>query len=868
MFGRRIYSVAVAILVVLVVAVSGCAPPVSSGGGHGHGHPGNATAFVKLVTDLHVAEPAALKPLLKLKLLGEALEATALAVRNHSCAALELLIDMETQLARALTPGADRRPAVSATEAELLRADILSVRSYLLSTGGTARCGGSISPPAEGEVPLVTRGASDTNHLVLHVTFPQASLTTRHGGGRTFTELTIPGFSPGVGDAIGKPGVPTTGLSFAIPPGAEVSADVVGTSGYDLGGASLWPTQDQAADATTAAGGFDSPPFAINPDAYASRLEYPPSPAVASNRGQLRDLQIGSLTLAGAQYLPAVQRLHVFTGVDVDVRFTGQHGGTFGTADLTSLWNLPAQHLYQRHLVNYDTVVKALSPGIARLLCGEENLIVTSPLLRPAADTLAAARTADGISTNVVETGNGAGKAGTTTTAIRQYLIGEEQKNCRIHPSYLTIFGDTANVPTFLPDTPWSITGFDGKIATDVPYGFIHQTVSGVQDNYFSDVAIGRIPAGDLATATTEVEKIIAYEDHPPTASSFYTHMTFAGLFQGCDGTNPCGETDTRTFLRTLETIRDWLVKTPYTIDRQYNSDVGAPKYYDDGRTTTLLGTTAVQDLPFGGTAASINADINAGRFLVFHRDHGSPSGWGNPGYGTGSVAALTNGNLTPVVLSVNCASGKFDDSTANFAEQFLQKSGGGAVGVIGDTRNSPSGINSDLAKGLFGAIFPQFPAYLFDVLFNGNPDLHATTRMGDVLLEAKLYTADQDAATGAGLAEQYLYNYLGDPTMNIQTTAPRLFSRGIKFEVGSSILRLSLANTDSDGAVATLERDGQAIGRGIVTGGQVSIATDYGLESSASAQVDPALLQGVTLSLERPGFVPTLIPIVAAPSR
>jgi len=456
----------------------------------------------------------------------------------------------------------------------------------------------------------------------------------------------------------------------------------------------------------------------------------------------------------------------------------------------------------------------------------------------------------------VVETGNGQGQVGTTTTAIRQYLIGEEQSQCVIHPSYLTIVGDTANVPTFTPSTPWSTTGFDGKIATDVPYGFIHQTISGVQDNYFSDVAIGRIPAGDLTTANTVVKKITDYEDHPPISSTFYNNMTFAGLFQACDGTNPCGETDTRTFLRTLETIRDWLIKTPYSIDREYNSDYNAPKYYDDGRSVTVTGTTRVQDLPFTGTDTAINNEIDAGRFLVFHRDHGAPSGWGNPSYGTGDIAALTNGNLTPVVLSVNCASGKFDDASPNWAEQFLQKSGGGAVGVIGDTRNSPSGVNSDMAKGLFGAIFPQFPAYLFDVLFGGNPDLKATTRMGDVLLEAKLYTADQDAVTGAGLAEQYLYNYLGDPTMDIRTTAPKLFGRNLGIVLSSSAIKVSLGRSDADGAIATLEVNGSPIGRSLVSNGEVTIPTPP----------SDGEIQGETISFERPGFVPVQIPVGEGP--
>ena len=69
-------------------------------------------------------------------------------------------------------------------------------------------------------------------------------------------------------------------------------------------------------------------------------------------------------------------------------------------------------------------------------------------------------------------------------------------------------------------------------------------------------------------------------------------------------------------------------------------------------------------------------------------------------------ATGLTNGSLLPVVFSVNCASGIFDDeTTADYAPntyfaEHLVRMDGGAVGVLGDTRNSPSWPNTALAMG------------------------------------------------------------------------------------------------------------------------------------------------------------------------
>jgi hypothetical protein len=70
------------------------------------------------------------------------------------------------------------------------------------------------------------------------------------------------------------------------------------------------------------------------------------------------------------------------------------------------------------------------------------------------------------------------------------------------------------------------------------------------------------------------------------------------------------------------------------------------------------------------GTSAAISAGINAGAFLLQHRDHGYEQGWGEPAYSNTQVNALTNDKYI-FVNSTNCLTGKYNWSSECFVEAF-----------------------------------------------------------------------------------------------------------------------------------------------------------------------------------------------------
>jgi Peptidase family C25/Propeptide_C25 len=808
------------------------------------------TGFQALVADIN-ALPAVQNPQ---PFLAKALAAREAALRGQPCVAANQLGALRNQVAAKFG-----KKGIPDETWGRIDADAVRVLIGLLQAPDAAACGGTTVPAAGGAEPQVEVVSSDAGGLTLHVAFPQPTFTPRLGDGQVYLDMAMDGLgSPG---SVGKPNVPALTRFFALPIGADASVDLLGSSSYVLDGIRLWPQQDEAADPTAVE--FGTPPFVINRESYSSNVAYPASPVGVAPLGTLRDLRLGGVEADGAQYNPVTQSVRVYTGLDLRVNFGGD-GNTkvFGDSRMTSLWNLGAQRTYDSSLLNYAVARANIDLSSRFVFCGEEYLIVTTHALEPAADSLATHRNADGISTQVVTLGAGEGDIGTTKEQIQSYIRGQLTNGCLIRPSYVGILGDTTQVPTWKPSSPWGGTGFDGLIASDLPYALANSA------DLLPDLAIGRMPAPNLAVANDEVAKIVAYEDSPPIfAGDFYNHATVTSYFQcGLDaGGQPCspGTRDERTFSKLSETVRNGLLAAGKTVDRVYTTTAVTPQQYYDG--TALPAAVLKPGFAWNGTGADVTSDWNAGRFLILHRDHGNPGGWGNPNFGTGNIAGLTNGAKLPVVFSINCASGKFDDASPNFSEQLVEKASGGAVGVIGDSRNSPSNTNSHLAAGLIDAIFPA----TLGAYGSATPLL----RMGDVLVAGKQYMNTQNGLDGQDnsttQAEEYLYHWFGDPTMPIWRSQPSIrFTGVLSASVFANAVLLSVSDGSAEGAVATLYANDQAVGRALVKDGVATIVPEGPSPLPIPYPNTDAIFNAPTLTVvvDQDGFVPAQVTLEQAP--
>jgi hypothetical protein len=800
-------------------------------------------ALTRLVKDTRTLSARVVVKKKRSALLASALAARR-AVRSKPCRSVQQLKTFQRLLPRR------RATKRVAGAVGTLRADASTASALLLASGRAAKCGGA-KTAATATTATSKLLQSDNTGVTMQVDLPPAQFVGRIGAGRGFTQMFMPGMSGG-GAGNGTPELPSMATDFAVPNGAATSVKVEGSSIYTVSDVSLWPSQDPSAD--KAGPPFLDPPFQLNRGAYASNAAFPPGPAQDGGGGQMRDIATDSLRVFGGQFQARSGKLKVFTQLTVRMNFDGG-SGQFGDQRTLTGWEDGPQSFYAAALANWKDILGNIRPPKRFPFCGEQLLIVTPTALRPAADTLANARRADGFLTRVVETGGAGNQAGTTTQQIQTFIRGELNSSCLIRPSYIVLMGDTAQLPTFTPPTTWGPTDFDGNIASDLPYSEANDA-----DN-IADAALGRIPAPDLATAQTVVNKIVSYEDSPPASFDFYHHGLNASYFQGSDST------DDRTFLRTSEAVRTQLMSLGNSVDRVYDDDSATvdPQFFDDG--TPIPNNLRKPAFAWNGSCCTQNITDawNAGRFYVFHRDHGYPGGWGDPPYSTGNVASLTNGAFLPVVFSINCASGKFDDpGSPSFAEQILQKSGGGAVGVIGDSRNSPSGTNSNMALGMFDAIFP-----------NLLPSFGSSTsirRMGDVLNVGKAYVDNQESpANGWVQAEHLLYHWFGDPTMQIWGgTPPRLIHPELVSAVFEKFvppgppdpgdppyrIRLNINDPELIGGVATVLRNGAPVGRAVINGSALVIDSD-----------SPAGPSDLSVEIDQSGFVAGRVPVNGQPA-
>ena len=752
----------IAVATVLLALVLGLGAPAHASAARA---PSAAAALRTLVGQTRALPASAVGAGRRNRLIGSARRARGSA-RRAPCRSVTALaayrrVLKSTRLRRSVV-GRTRRARRLQQLARLNASSVTASRS-LLASRKTRRCGGGT--PASTRSSVRTQLLrSDADGLKVRVQLPRLEFVAEQGGGRTYTRLAARGLDSA--GAVGSPGVPVSSALLGVPDGAEVAVSAANVTAQTLRDVELYPVQREPVDQATGvvttppdfgAGVFAARPFTLDRKAYA-KGGLSPGPT-ATPLGQARDLNLAGLRIPAAQYDPRSDTLRLIRSVDVTVRFSG---GDHAFTDRTgSPWE-PLQDRLVGALLNAGAVGKR--PGFTVRPCGEELLVITNPATRPAADTYAVARQGAGLRTAIAETGTGAGQIGTSAAQIQSFIRGRVVSPFCVRPSYVTILGDDKLVPTF--------TGVNA-IPSDLPYALKNDA------DELPDVAVGRIFGEGLEQVSAAVAKILHYETSPPTGSML-NKAVVAAQFQDTDAAGQTNDgIENRTFIQFAETVRNGLSGRGVAVDRVYHDEpTSSPLKFNDG--TDLPAALRKPAFAWNGTGADVSAAWNAGRFLVVHRDHGWSDGWSTPTFTTADVDGLTNSNdALPVVMSINCSSAAYDYDDTSFAQNALTKVTGGAVGVFGDTRNSPSTANSQIALGFVDGLLPY-------VLPAEGPV--GKLRTGDALIHGKLRLAGIAPPSGPGISggsgstrdELYLWHYFGDPTMQMWggDGRPKVFDR------------------------------------------------------------------------------------------
>ena len=730
----------------------------------------------------------------------------------------------------------------------VLDRDALAVDAGLKQLPHTSRCGGGGQTRAG--TALTTRVRRSSKRVLrMHVTLPVARWDARRGGGRDFIGLNMDG-TDSIG-ATGDPGVPAFTRLFAVPRGARMSVRVTNARGYTLDGIDLFPKQEQAVDQDVPpdfppAETFADKPFRIDRGAYRGRRAIPRRLAFATILGGMRDVRVGAVQVPGAQYDPRTRRARIFTSMDVTVTF--RRSGAWLPRRVRTAFERPFARMYRSTLANAGQVARATRSATSAQAagCGEDYLLVTSPTLRPAADTLAAAKTAEGMRVSVHEVA-----AGTAPGDVRAFIRGELASTTCTRPTYAVIVGDTSHVPSFTE--AWCNDPPTCTVTTDLSY-----SLDGVGTDAFADLMLGRIPANTLDVAQATIDKIIGYETQlpAPAGDDFYNHATVTANFEGP------GPQDQRGFTLSAERMRSGLRSRGHVVTRLNSALASADiQRFKDG--TAIPDELKRPATPWTDSRDQVISELNAGRFLFVHRDHGSRFGWANPSASINDIPLLnSNSTKLPVVLAINCSSAAFQfPGQPSFDERLLQRVGGGAVAVIGDTDVSPTVQNDQLTVGWADAMFPATVP-----TFGSSTPLR---RMGEILNAGKAYMASLASAsqqlTGNVYREHLLWHVLGDPSMEIRTATPQSFDttklttkfqhRTDSYPVGDPSFRVNVTSTQAgtDGTLATLLHGTEPIGRATMAGGAALITPTKRTDSA-----------NLSVALERDNFMATTRTVTA----
>jgi Peptidase family C25/Propeptide_C25 len=561
----------------------------------------------------------------------------------------------------------------------------------------------------------------------------QQQVTTEKGD---FTQLQIS--DSGFVGAIGSPQLPAVTRLYATPT-LHVSFEILEshlkeTRHIDR----IYPMQSPQADCDCA----EKSVFTYNESAYQKDVTSPDHLVEISNSGKIRDIPFVKLKFFPVQYNPYRQTALIYDSIKVKLMFTLE-GPVCVEPNYTQK---QFYRFYQNVFNNWPGFIAntVFQQQIGIKDAGCDYLIITHQDFYSQAQELAEWKHHTGFLVKTVNVSD----IGTTYTQIRQY-IQNAYDTWTPRPSYILLLGDADFVPT---------TYVNG-VATDLWYATVNGT------DYYPDIFIGRIPADTPAQADVMIQKTITYEQTPPTLPSFYNNFAVAAYFQD-DDTN--GYED-RRFVLTSEEVRDYLLSLGYNGERIYCTDSYVNPthynndYYSNGQPlpSELLRPTFAWD----GNADDIINAIQQGVFLLNHRDHGDVSGWGDPYFTISHINSLSNGELLPVVFSLNCLTGQFDTGEC-FCEAFLKKPNGGAVAIFGATEVSYSGYNDYLCRGLYDAMWPNFDTEVGDDI--------ALHHLGEILNYGKVFMTETWGDPWG--EEEYtfeLFHCFGDPSLDMYTALP-----------------------------------------------------------------------------------------------
>jgi hypothetical protein len=500
----------------------------------------------------------------------------------------------------------------------------------------------------------------------------------------------------------GAPNLPGGGRYIAVPEGATPVLRIVSQRTETYKNLDIAPAPRIPLD--TDKGPLEYP---TRTDIYSQNTFYPAAPVILSEVSQIRGVDVVMLGITPFQYNPVTKELIVYRDLQVEVEFQGG-SGQFGEERLRSRFWDP---ILEDAILNHQSIptVDYSKRAIAnRSENGAEYLIITanSSDYTNWANQIKSFRIKQGITTEV----RTLAEVGGNSTVVIENYIDAVYANWDPVPAAILLIGDYgSNADKNILSPIW-----DSYCVSDNIYG-------DVDENDMPDIVMARLVANNNTELETFVTKFINYETNPPTNAGFYDHPITALGWQTERWFQICSEVVGGYF-------KNVLGKNPVRINEIYQGNPNSDPWSTASNTQVVLDEFGPNGLAYipgtpqelgnwsGGNATDVNNAINAGAFMLQHRDHGEEIGWGEPQYNTSSINGLTNTDLT-FIFSINCLTGKYNWSGECFSEKFHRyrhnNVNSGALGVTCASEVSYSFVNDTYVWGLYDNMWPDFmPEY------------------------------------------------------------------------------------------------------------------------------------------------------------
>ncbi len=601
-----------------------------------------------------------------------------------------------------------------------------------------------------------------SDELVVSYSIEQFSIEQEEINNKGRHQVSMPGYF--LPNNEGMPNLPGTGRFIAIPNGAQVEFEIVNSRKEIIENVDVAPAPRIPLDT-------DNDPlfFEDNKEVYSKDAFYPESPVKLSEAVSLRGIQSVMLGVTPFQYNPVSKQLIIYRDLEVRIRYTGGDN-EYGQERLRSRWWDP---IIKSSVLNPE-VLSQVNYSEREMQNERDNeeyeYLIISPnnyVFQQWADTIRRFRNMQGIHTGVVTLDE---IGGATVNDIEGY-INDIYENWTYPPAAVLLLGDYgANSGT-------SITSpiYDNYCVSDNIY-------ADVDEDDLPDIVFARMTAQNEEQLKTMVTKFINYETNPPMSEDFYNHPITALGWQTQRWFQICSESVGGFW-------KNELGKDPVRINAVYEGNPNTDPWSTAQNTLSVLnyfgpdGQGYIPSSPSalggfsGGTPEDITTAINAGSFMLQHRDHGFEEGWGEPAYTNSDINGLTNTDLT-YIFSINCLTGKYNHSSESFAEKFHRYTNNGensgALGIMAASQISYSFVNDTYVWGMYDYMWQNFlPDYAGEFQEEKGMLPAFASVYGKYYLEQSDWPNNPDYKD----LTYHLFHHHGDAFLNVYSEVPQELS-------------------------------------------------------------------------------------------